>query len=109
MDMAQLVPVENCIINGYSLIQNVFGTGILVYDAVGMMYTTVKNVELINRAQAILEDIHSHDQNSLSSALSQLRAETDILDQTEFDQQAWRHRRDAGSSSDALSLSGCLA
>jgi hypothetical protein len=107
--MTQLVPIENCIINGYSLIQNVFGTGIVVYDALGVMYTTVKNVELIGRAQTILEDIYSHDQDSLSSALSQLRAEADILDQAEFDLQAWRHGRDAESSSDALSLSGCLA
>lgn len=92
MKLTQLVPVENCVINGYSLIENVFGTSIVVHDVLGVMHTTAKNVKLLGRAQTLLESIHSYDSEGLASALMELREEADFIDQSEFDQAVWREQ-----------------
>jgi hypothetical protein len=109
MKLAQLIPIENCIINGYSLVENVFGSGIVVYDALGVMHTTAKNVKLLGKAQTVLEHFHCHDVQSLACALTQLREEADILEQADYDRAVWRDRHCEEETDDALALTGCLA
>ena len=92
MKLTQLVPVENCVINGYSLIENVFGTAIVVHDVLGVMHTTAKNVKLLARAQTLLESIHSYDSQGLASALMELREEADFIDQAAYDQAVWHEQ-----------------
>ena len=93
--LTQLIPVENCVINGYSLIENVFGADIVVHDVLGVMHTTAKNVKLLGRAQTLLENLHCYDAQGLASALMELREEADFIDQSEYDQAVWRERLDA--------------
>ena len=93
--LTQLMPIENCVINGYSLIENVFGANIVVYDVLGVMQTTAKNVKLLGRAQTLLENRHCYDAQGLASALKELREEADFIDQSEYGQAVWRERLDA--------------
>lgn len=109
MKLAQLIPVENCVINGYSLIENVFGAGIVVHDVLGVMHTTAKNVKLLGRAQTLLENLHCYDAEGLASALMDLREEADLIDQSEYDQAVWRERLDAEPSGVAATRAGCSA
>ena len=90
--LTQLIPIENCVINGYSLIENVFGANIVVHDVLGVMHTTAKNVKLLCRAQTLLENRHCYDAQGLASALMELREEADFIDQCEYDQAVWRER-----------------
>ncbi len=92
MKLTQLIPIENCVINGYSLIENVFGANIVVHDVLGVMHTTAKNVKLLCRAQTLLENRHCYDAQGLASALMELREEADFIDQCEYDQAVWRER-----------------
>lgn len=109
MKLAQLIPIENCIINGYSLVENVFGAGFVVYDVLGTMHTTAKNVKLLARAQVILEELYDHDAESLASALTHLRAEADLLDQADYEQSVQREMWCPDDTEEALALAGCLA
>jgi hypothetical protein len=87
MKLAQLFPIQNCLINGYSLIENVFGSSFVVYDAMGEMLTTGKNVKLIGRAQTLLENLPLCD---AVPALDELRKESDQLTQGDYDYSVWR-------------------
>lgn len=106
MKLTQLVPVENCLINGYSLIENVFGTAIVVHDVLGVMHTTTKNVKLLGRAQTLLESIHSYDSQGLASALMELREEADFIDQSAYEQAVWREHLAAISCGNATAHPG---
>jgi len=108
MKLAQLIPIENCIINGYSLVDNVFGSGIVILDELGVMHTTAKNVKLIARAQTLIEDLYNLDPQSLSCALATLREAADTLDQADYDRTVLREARCAEAAADTLSLAGCL-
>jgi len=108
MKLAQLIPIENCIINGYSLVENVFGTGFIVYDELGVMYTTAKNIKLLARAQALIEDLNRLDQQRLSCALATLREAAEILDQADYDRAVRREMLCAETAEDTLILAGCL-
>jgi hypothetical protein len=107
--LTQLIPVENSVINGYSLIENVFGADIVVHDVLGVMHTTVKNVKLLGRAQTLLENLHCYDAQGLASALMELREEADFIDQSEYDQAVWRERLDAEHPGVAAASAGCSA
>lgn len=108
MRLEQLFPVENCIINGYSLIENVFGANIVVYDSLGVMHTTARNIKLLGRAQTIIENLHRYDMQTLASALTELREEADILIQAEYDRAVRMAKRDALGAVEASALAGCL-
>jgi hypothetical protein len=108
MRLEQLYPIENCIINGYSLIENVFGAQIVVFDVMGGMYTTARNVKLLERAQTVIENLHGYDLQSLTSALNELRDEAEILTQAEYDRAVRMAQRAALSAEDVSELAGCL-
>lgn len=107
----RLIPVENCIINGYSLIENVFGTGIVVRDSLGTMYTTVRNAELLAEAQTILENFNRHDPQTFSGALNHLREAAEILEDTRITLPAVpaATRQLTKTCDDLTELAGCLA
>lgn len=109
MKVLSLQPVENCIVNGYSLIDNVFGAGFAVYDMLGGRRTTARNRALLRRAQAIVEDMYLRDAHELSLALEQLRREADTLRQEDYDLALWHERRGCGSGEDGLHLAGSIA
>ena len=77
-------------ISGYSLVENVFGASFVVYDAMGVMLTTAKNVKLFRHAQALLENLSLYDAQGLAHALAQLREEADLLEQVDYDCKVWR-------------------
>ena len=93
MKLAQLFPIQNCVINEYSLIENVFGTNFVVYDAMGSMLTTAKNVKLFRHAQMLLEDLPHYNAHGLAHALAQLREEADLLLQSDYDRTVWREQQ----------------
>lgn len=109
MKLTQLVPIENCIVNGYSLIENVFGADIVVHDLLGVMHTTAKNVKLLGRAQTLLENIHCYDAQGLATALAELREEADFIDQSEYDLAVCRDRLAAEPSGHAAAGLGSPA
>lgn len=104
MKLAQLFPIQNCLINGYSLVENVFGTRFVVYDAMGSMLTTAKNVRLLRHAQQLLENLPHYDAQGLAFALSQLREEADYLLQADYDRTVWREREYATANDNDFSL-----
>jgi len=108
MRLEQLIPVQNCIINGYSLIENVFGAHIVVYDVLGVMHTTAKNVRLLRQAQAVLENLYNEDTQSLTFALNQIREQAETLTQAEYDRAVRFAKREALSVEDVAELAGCL-
>src|SRR5262245_13594820 len=85
MKLSDLFPFENCLINGYSLIHNVFGPSFVVYDAFGVMHTTAWNLKLLRQAQVVLEDIETYDAEALSSTLEWLRKTADCLRQADYE------------------------
>jgi len=105
--LTQLMPIENCVINGYSLIENVFGANIVVHDVLGVMHTTAKNVKLLGRAQTLLENCHCYDAQGLTSALMELCDEADVIDQSEYDQAVWHEARDARPPRVSAAHVGC--
>lgn len=109
MELAQLFPIQNCVINGYSLIENVFGTRFVVYDAMGSMLTTAKNVKLFHCAQTLLENLPINDAQSLARELARLREEADLMRQSDYDRAMWRERQFITSSDNDFSvLAGSL-
>lgn len=108
MKLSQLFPIENCIINGYSLIDNVFGPGFVVYDMLGAMHTSARNVKLLGRAQTVIENIHRYDAQALARALEGLRDEADYLRQEDFDSSVWRESRHAMRGDENPALAGAL-
>lgn len=93
MKLAQLFPIHNCVINGYSLIENVFGANFVVYDATGSMLTTAKNTKLLYRAQELAENLQLYDVKGLAYVLAQLREEADVLHQEEYERCVWREQQ----------------
>jgi hypothetical protein len=104
MKLAQLFPVQNCVINGYSLIDNVFGANFVVRDELGSALTTAKNVKLLSRAQTLVENLSLYDAQGFAYALAQLREEADLLRQDDYDRAVLRERHYRAAPADDLSV-----
>jgi len=90
MSLSQLFPIQHCVINGYSLIENIFGTSFVVYDAIGSTLTTRNNFKLFLNAQTLLEQLQHYDAQGLAHSLAQLREEADRLEQADYEHAVWR-------------------
>ena len=108
MKLSQLFPIENCVINGYSLVDNVFGSGFVVYDMLGAMHTSARNVKLLGRAQTVIENIYRYDAQALACALEGLRDEAEYLRQEDYDWSVWREKRHGMFGDDSPALAGAL-
>ncbi|RTL51401.1 MAG: hypothetical protein EKK46_12195 [Rhodocyclaceae bacterium] len=86
MRLHDLVPIHNCVINGYVMIENVFGASAVIYDETGMAYTTTHNARLFSKAQSILEDLPQLHAKERAAALDQLRDEADTITQAQYRQ-----------------------
>lgn len=100
MKLAQLMPIRDRSINGYSLIEDVFGENFAVCDDMDERFTTAKNVRLLAQARVLLESVHLFDAPGLAHALSQLREQADRLLQADYDRTVWRERQYLGSAPD---------
>lgn len=110
MKLSQLFPIQNCVINGYSLIENVFGTSFVVYDAMGVMLTTRNNFKLFQHAQTLLEQLQNYDAQGLAHALAQLREAADRLEQADYERSVWREWKFAAFDDNEYStMAGSLA
>ena len=98
MKLAQLFPIQNCVIKGCSVIENVFGANFVVYDATGAMLTTAKNVKLFRRAQTLVENLPLYDAQGLAHVLAELREDSDLLRQSDYDRTVWRERQNLTSA-----------
>ena len=109
MKLSQLFPIQNCVINGYSLIENVFGTSFVVYDAMGAMLTTRNNFKLFRHAQTLLEKVQEYDTQGLAHALAQLREEADRLVQADYERSVRREWKiSAFDDNDYSAMAGSL-
>lgn len=103
MNAAPLFPIQNCVINGYSLIENIFGASFVVYDAMGVMLTTANNIRLFKRAQTLVENLSLYDAQGLGHALASLRQEADRLLQADYDLAFWREYQSTTTQGNSLS------
>lgn len=109
MKLAQLVPVENRVVNGYALVDDVFGSGIVVHDVLGDMHTTATNARLLARSRTILENIGSYDIQGLAAALTELREQAEIIEQADYDRAVRRERSLEPATDDDAAWVGALA
>ena len=97
MKLAQLFPIRNEAIN-VSLIENVFGGNFVVTDTSGSMLTTAKNVKLLGRVKRLIGVELVHDAHGFSCTIAALRAEADVLLQSDYER-AIREERNSIISS----------
>ena len=98
MKLAQLFPIQNCMVNGYSLVENIFCANFVVYDVMSSMITTAKNTKLLKSAQELIEYLSHYDIQTLAYKLEQLREEAEILQQSKYERSVWRERQFAGNA-----------
>ena len=104
MKLAQLFPVQNCMVNVYSLVESIFGANFVVYDAMGSMLTTAKNLKLLQSAQVLVDNQSLYDVRTLAYELGLLREKADVLVQSEYERSMWRYRQFAINADNNFSV-----
>ncbi len=102
MRLFEFVPVHDALIDGDSLIDQVFGSEFCVVDEIGYLLTTAHNQNLLWKANHLIEQDKHLAPDTIANGLAALRAMAEVVTQRDYDLAVRRetHNADAGHTAD---------
>jgi len=85
MRLFEFVPIVDPIVDGESLIEQIFGPEFCVVDETGRLHTTAHNQNLLRRAVVLLAQAATADRAAVEDAMAALSARAEIITQQDYD------------------------
>lgn len=95
MRLFEFVPIHDSLIDGNSLIDQVFGSEFYAVDEIGHLVTTAHNQNLLGKAQYLVKQGGSLTPDTIANGLAELRDMAEIVTQSDYDLAVNRETYDA--------------